>query len=264
YGTVVVPSINGYYGNVCNRNAVISRLLEKSDSLDISYYVNHLFLNTNFQIINDENLKKLLFTKNKKVVYKVENSFQGKGIYIFDEKSFDIKVIKRLGNGVFQIYIEQHPFFSDFNNSSVATIRITTTSEDNGDINARAGFFKFGREKDTHVQTSSAIKIPIDIKDGRLYEDAYFPDWSSTKELPDSKLSFSGKTLPFFNDCLVEVKKLHARIPFVRCVGWDIIIDAYNQVKLIELNGGHNGIRFHQTVQGPCFKGLNWENLSKM
>ena len=56
---------------------------------------------------------------------------------------------------------------------------------------------------------------------------------------------------------------MHSNIPFARCLGWDLIVDKHNNVLLIEVNGGHSGIRFTEMVQGPCFIGLNWENLHK-
>ncbi|WP_225036342.1 sugar-transfer associated ATP-grasp domain-containing protein [Winogradskyella sp. SM1960] len=263
YGEVVVPQLNGDYGKLGDRNAVINKIIEESDSLDICYYVNKLFLNPEYIVLNEDKLRSILFSKYERVVFKIENSIQGKGIYFFDKNSFDITTIKKLGNGVFQKFIEQHSFFSEFNKSSVSTIRITSSSNDNGDIDVRAGFLKFGRKSDTHVKTASAIKIPINIKNGKLMEDAYLPNWSTTKQLPDNNISFAGKSIPLFDDCLAEIKKMHRRIPFVRCVGWDVIVDKNDKIKLIELNGGHNGIKFHEMVYGPCFKDLNWENLKK-
>ncbi|WP_339751698.1 sugar-transfer associated ATP-grasp domain-containing protein [uncultured Winogradskyella sp.] len=263
YGEVVVPNFNGLYGDICNRTVVISNLLQETDSLDICYYANLLFLSPNYEILNEEKIKKFLFAKNEKVVFKVENSRQGKGIYIFDEKSFDIDVIRNLGNGVFQSFIEQHPFFSEFNNSSVATIRITSICDDNGNIDVNSGFFKFGRKGETHVQSASAIYIHIDVKTGKLGEDAYFPNWETMKHLPDNDIPFAGRVLPSFDACVAEVKRMHSRIPFIRCVGWDLIVDKDNKVKLIELNGGHNGIVFNEVFQGPCFKGLGWEGIKK-
>ncbi|SDH57842.1 sugar-transfer associated ATP-grasp domain-containing protein [Winogradskyella thalassocola] len=263
YGEYVVPSLKGDYGKICDRNAVISKLLQEPDSLDICYYVNHLFLNPNYEILNQEKLKHTLFSKNEKVVYKIENSLQGKGVYFFDEKSFDLNYIKKLGNGVFQKYIEQHPFFYEFHESSVATIRLTSTCDNDGNIDVKAGYFRFGRGNDTHVISDRQMRIPIDIRTGKLCDTAYFPKSESTKHLPDNEILFAGKTLPAFDNCLAEVKKLHRRVPFIRCIGWDIIVDKNDKVKLIELNGGHNGITFNEMVQGPCFRGLNWENFKK-
>jgi len=149
YGEVVVPSFNGPYGKISNRNAVINTLLSDYDSLDICYYVNHLFLNSNCDVLNEEQVKTNLFKNNDKVVFKLEDSRQGKGVYFFSNKTFNLKTINNLGNGVFQNYIEQHSFFNEFANSSVATIRLTSVCDNNGNINVRAGYFRFGRENDT-------------------------------------------------------------------------------------------------------------------
>ncbi|MDG1730909.1 MAG: sugar-transfer associated ATP-grasp domain-containing protein [Algibacter sp.] len=110
----------------------------------------------------------------------------------------------------------------------------------------------------------ATMKIPYDINSGKLYKDAYFGTWKSTKILPDSNFAFADKVLPSFDNCIAEVKRMHGNMPFARCLGWDLIVDDNNNVAFIEVNGGHNGIRFTEAVQGPCFKGLGWENLHKL
>jgi hypothetical protein len=69
--------------------------------------------------------------------------------------------------------------------------------------------------------------------------------------------------LPNFEHCISEIKRLHKSIFYIGCIGWDITIDNNNNLRIIELNGWHNGIRFHEMTQGPCFKGLRWEKLHK-
>jgi hypothetical protein len=264
YGQHVIPKINGDYGNICHRKAAINSLLKLENSLDICYYTNQLFYNTKYQILKEETLREILFLNNEIIVYKLETSQQGKGIYFFNKNNFKVNEIKKLGNGVFQNYISQHDFFSNFTKNSVATIRLTSVCDDNGKITIRAGYFRFGRDKDTHVMGSSAIKIPIDIKEGRLGELAYLPDWKSTTKLPDHNFNFKAQKLPVYEKCISEVKRMHSNIPFARCLGWDLMVDDADNVVVIEVNGGHSGIRFTEAVQGPCFKGLNWENLHKI
>lgn len=263
YGEYVVPALKGDYGRICNRTAVVNRLLNDTNCLDIGYYVNNLFLNANNEVLNVDSFKKSLFENNKKVVFKIENSLQGKGIYFFDKKTFDVKLIKQLGNGVFQSFIKQHPFFNQFNDSAVATIRLTSVCKDDGEIEVRAGYFRFGRTGDTHVISSRQMRIPIDIKKGTLYDVAFYPKSEFTKRLPDNDIEYAGMELPSFNHCVSEIKRMHRLIPFIRCIGWDVILDEKENVRIIELNGGHNGITFNEMVQGPCFKGLGWENLRK-
>ena len=263
YGSVVVPAINGEYGQICNRNAVISKLIVEFDSLDICYYANNLFIDTNCNVLSESKLIKTIFSQTKKVVFKLEDSRQGKGIYFFDKNSFDVNVIKQLGNGVFQKYIEQHEFFSNFTKSSVATIRITSVSDSYGEIKIKAGYLRLGRKNETHAKSASAMRIALNIENGKLSDDVYFPNWKSSNKLPGNNISFGGEIIPSFNKCLTEVKRMHKNIPFVRCIGWDIIVDKNDNFKLIELNGGHNSITFNETLQGPCFKDLKWENLNK-
>lgn len=263
YGEVVIPNINGQYGFLSERNAILNKLLKVSDSLDICFYVNGLFFAIDLEIIKENELKNFLFQENKKIVYKLENTQRGEGIYFFDENSFNISLIKKLGNGVFQSYIQQHSFFSKFSESSVATIRFTSTCDDFGSIDVKSSYLRFGSDQDTHVRSDSAIKIPIHLKSGKLYDNAFFPDYKSTKNLPGNKFSFAGEELPQFDKCLKEVKKMHSNIPVIRCIGWDIIIDNNNNVKLIEINGRHSAMKFSEMIHGPCFKGLNWEKLNK-
>lgn len=263
YGQIVIPSINGNYGVIGDRNAVLNGLLRDMDTLDLGYYVNQLFIDTNYNVLSEQELKKHLFKDNEKVVYKIEDSQRGQGIYFFKEKDFNTDTIKKLGNGVFQKYIIQHPFYNQFTDTSVATIRITSVCDDEGNIEPRVGYFRFGRKNDSHVISKSALKLPFNIKTGELFDTAYYPTWKPTKHLPDNDVAFAGKILPEFDKCIDKIKNMHSKVPFIRCIGWDVIVNNNNDVELIELNGGHSGIKFSETVQGPNFKGLNWEKLHK-
>lgn len=263
YGEYVVPALKGDYGKICDRASVINKLLNDKNSLDIGYYINNLFLNSSNEVLNIESFKKILFEKNDKIVFKIENSLQGKGVYFFNKNNFDVKLIRKLGNGVFQNYIVQHSFFNQFNDSAVATIRLTSVCTDDGDIEVRAGYFRFGRNGDTHVLSSSQMRIPINVKMGTLLDTAFYPKSEFTKQLPDNDVDYAGMKLPSFELCISELKRMHKLIPYIRCIGWDIIVDENDNVRVIELNGGHNGITFNEMVQGPCFKGLGWEYLHK-
>lgn len=263
YGNIVVPQLKGDYGKLGDRNVIIPKILNKPNFLDLCYYVNHLFLSLDNKVIDENKLRELLFSDNSKVVFKVENSIQGKGVYFLDESNLDLNHIKRLGNGVFQKYIIQHPFFSEFHSKSVATIRLTSISDNYGQIDVRAGYFRFASGDDTHVMSKSQMRIPINLKNGKLHNTAYFPNSKSTNFLPENDIVFSGKTVPSFENCIATVKTLHNQMPYIRCIGWDLIVDKDNNVLIIEFNGAHNGITFTEMTQGPCFKGLGWETLKK-
>jgi hypothetical protein len=73
---------------------------------------------------------------------------------------------------------------------------------------------------------------------------------------------FAGKTIPAFTQCLHTVLGHHERVPFVRCIGWDITVDSEEEVRILEWNGYHNSIILAEALQGPCFKGLGWERFA--
>lgn len=261
YCEYIVIDLKGDYGKICDRGALISNIIEDDNSSNLGFFINHLLLDINNEIYDASSFKELIFKNTDKVVFKIENSLKGKGVFFFTKETFDFEKIKKLGNGIFQKFIIQNEFFHQFNSSAVGTIRLTSVSKDNGEIEVRAGYYRFGRTNDTHVKSSTQMRIPFDINSGEFYHLAFHPNSRSTKHLPDSAIEFSGLKIPFLSKCISKVKAFHAKIPYIRCIGWDLIIDDQNEVKIIELNGGHNAITFSEIIYGPCFTGLNWEGL---
>ncbi|WP_225034854.1 sugar-transfer associated ATP-grasp domain-containing protein [Winogradskyella sp. SM1960] len=264
YAKEVIPKLNGDYGKVADRNFIIPFLLSDIETLDVAYILNGKFCSIDSKIINPNKVKDYLFEKHDKLVFKLENSKRGKGVFILDKNNFDISTFlsNGYGNGVFQKFIQQHPFFSEFADNSVATIRVTTVSDPLGNISARASYIRFGRTKDTHIKSNSAVSVSIDINSGEFHPKGYM-NWTEIDKHPDSKVSFHQKTIPYFNKCLEKAIEMHKTIPFMGCLGWDLAVDHLDKIQLIEVNGINNGIKFSEATTGPCFKDLGWNNLWK-
>ena len=207
-------------------------------------------------------MKNTLFNQSNSVVFKPDDSRQGAGIKIIYEANFNVEKLKLLGNGLFQSYINQHDFFSEFTNKSVATLRITTTFY-NDKVEIRSSYLRLGIKNDTHIQSSSAIKVIVDPLTGQLNDIGHTATWRRIESHPDNKIFFSGKHIPSYQKCVDLVKNLHRKVPYVRSIGWDVIIDNLGEVKVMEWNGAHNGIKYSESIHGPCFIGLGWENLWK-
>ena len=263
YGEIVISKLKGLYRSFSKANSLSSKILNTDQIPDIVYYVNGLFFSISLQVLPVEIIKKYLFDNNFRIIYKVDASQQGKGIHVFTKETFDIKKIFSLGNGVFKKYIDQHDFFEEIMPNSVATLRLTSVIENNGKASCRAAYLKIGRCEDTHVKSSSAIKVSVDLLSGMLQEKGYLPNFCSVKCHPDTHFIFEGKVLPKFNECVAYILKTHHEIPFCRSIGWDLTVNKDEQIQLIEWNGNHNGIKFSEATQGPCFADLGWENLWK-
>ena len=262
YDLTVKPCITGPYLEIDNK-MLSSKLLQTDCLPDVVYCLNGLFYSPTWTVLSDEIVENYIFIYSDTVVFKKDISMQGLGVYIFNRKMFDIEEIRKMGNGVIQSYINQHDFFEEFMPHSVATLRLTSVIEHDGKASCRAGYLRIGRKDDTNVMSRTAVKIPVEIKSGRLSEKGYFANWQSTNCHPDTKIIFKGKIIPKFDKCVEFVKNTHLKIPFCRSVGWDISINKNDEIQLMEWNGGHNDIKFSEATQGPCFADMGWENLWK-
>ena len=263
YGKVVLPKVNGQYKDLSELKSLSTELIKSKAIPDILRIMNGRFFDNNMKELAIGEIENYLFNKHEKVVFKLDNSIRGKGIWIFERDNFDAKKIKKLGNGVFQKFINQHTFFEKFSPNVVTTLRLTTVSTKESKISLRAAYLRVGRTKDSHLVATSNIRIAVDLKTGALYKKAHFPDWSSTKQHPDTDVKFSGNHIPDFEEAVEVVKSLHEKVPYIMCIGWDVVIDKQENVLIMEWNADHNDIKFSEAHSGPCFCGLGWENLWK-
>ena len=263
YGRVVVPTLNGGYGRTSNLKS-LQRAMFLSDAFpDVAYFANGLFIAPGNAVIPPDAVARHLFANGDSLVFKIDDSIQGRGIHFFDRTTFDIDKIKALGNGVFQAKIVQHETLARFAPRSVATLRMTTAVNDEGTISLRACYLRLGREADTHVQSGTHVRVPVDCATGELGEAGYLTNWRAVRAHPDSDVPFAGVTIPAFADCLAMVLEHHKKVPYVRCVGWDVAVADDGSVKLMEWNGGHNDVKFSEATQGPCFADLGWDRLAR-
>lgn len=263
YGAVVRPKLKGAYGRISALKSLHPAIFSSESFPDILSYSNGVFFDKEYRVIHPDSVIDKIFSDQDKVVFKLDNSSRGQGIYFLSRASFDLNRIYDLGNGVFQSFIRQHELFQDFEGKSVATLRMTTVIDHAGTTSLRAGYLRLGDGTDTHVQSRSHLRIPIDIKSGAFNNVGYTPDWLQIEGHPASKMKFEGKVIPAYDECLKLVTSLHKKVPYARCIGWDLAVDDQERVRIMEWNAQHNDIKFSEATQGPCFSDLQWERLRK-
>ncbi len=261
YGSIVQHALKGKYGSVSDLKSLSYKFFKGTAFPDLAYYVNGLFISTNYDILQTGEIKNILFKDSETIVFKKDNSMRGWDVYFFNKNTFNVEQVYRLGNGVFQDYINQHQVFEEILPSSVATIRATTILDDKGNSSLRGCLLKVSRCTETHTKSESSIRIPIDIKTGEIESIGYLHNWHIVDTHPDTRVQFSNMVIPNFKNCITEILKLQKMIPQVRCIGWDFTIDKNNALKVMEWNSGYNGISFCEATQGPCFADLGWEKL---
>ncbi|WP_405410838.1 sugar-transfer associated ATP-grasp domain-containing protein [Maribacter sp. Asnod1-A12] len=258
YYNVIIPQIQGEYGKISFLKPLTNKLLNTVVCPDIAYYINKQWFTSDFKQLPSKEVQKLAFSFSETIVYKSDKSFQGRGISIYNKNTFKLSLIEKEGNGTLQSYITQHHFFNDFMSSSLATIRMTTVMDCNGNSTLRSSYLRLGRKNDTHITSKNHIKIPIESETGRLTEFGYLPNWQTINCHPDTKTVFKNKKIPNYNTCIEKVLNLHMQLPMVKSIGWDLVVDSKGEFILMEWNGYGNDIKFSEATQGPCFADLNW------
>lgn len=262
YKSVVAPQLSGNYTQIANLRLLESLIFTDKHIPTIGYYARGFFYNKNNEVVSNNEIEKKIFKSNSKVLFKLDTSFRGKGVYVYSTENFNPNEIRSLGTGIFQPYIKQHDFFNQFNTNSVATIRITTTNDSCGKIKINGAYLRLSLKRDEIVRSDNSIRIPIDVTDGKLFETGLDSDWNICKKHPNSTVLFKNKIIPLFDKCKEVVQILHNKIPFVKCIGWDLIVDKNEEVVIMEWNAVGNDIDYHEISNGPCFQDLKWEKLA--
>lgn len=255
YSEVVIKEIEGIFSLQSEMKPITNRVLKTKNLPDLLYVHGGMFLEPdNYNVVSNDEAFDLLFSKYDEVIFKSNNSMEGSGIKFYKKANWIAGEIEK-DSGVFQEIIKQHDVFNNIFPYPGATIRLTTALDLNGNAKVRAAYLRLGRINDDskHVQSSSAIRIPIKLSTGELATEGYTADWRSTKKHPDTGVTFEGSIIPSFKEACTEVEGLHNNYPFVQSVGWDVSINENEQVQIMEWNSAHNSITFSEAIQGPCF-----------
>jgi len=261
YSDYIVQQLKGEYGKLSNSKAVSRRLLGNTPLIpDLASSVNGLFHTSDGEPIVRAALADYLFAQCDKIVFKIDDSRQGRGVFVYDRSNFPANRTQ-FSNGVFQSFIQQHEFFNQFSSNGVATIRLITVVDDGGVASCRSALVRIPRQADSHVKTASAIKVAIDMDSGTLFDSALMSNMSPLSHHPDSNHAFTAQTIPGFHKCMEACTALQAKMPFARTIGWDLAIGTDENPVIMEWNGVDHDLFFSEVMQGPCFADLGWEKL---
>jgi len=105
--------------------------------------------------------------------------------------------------------------------------------------------------------------VAIMSEEGELGSFGYSEGGGRYMRHPDTNYEFEKKRIPLFKEAVETCVLLHTSVPHFRIIGWDVAISDEERIRLLEWNGAFTDIIFHQCINGPCFSGLNWEQLRK-
>jgi hypothetical protein len=262
YQEVVTGALNARPGQVSTAKTFSNRIFASEMLPDLGYVIRGRFFDRAFEPVPPGRARQILFEQGNRVIFKVNASGQGRGIAVYARDAVDDATISSLRDGVFQAFIDQHPFFAGISPNSVATLRITSVMDRDGRPSVRAAYVRGGRTEDAYVRSDHQVRAEVDLATGRISAHAYLPDWKEVAAHPDTGFVFgSAGVIPAWPAIMAAVLQLHRSVPQVACIGWDVILDKEGNVKLMEWNADKNTIIFHEMVTGPCFADLGWPSL---
>ncbi|ACB86095.1 sugar-transfer associated ATP-grasp domain-containing protein [Natranaerobius thermophilus] len=263
FGYIVAPKINKQIGRIANIKTLSKKIIDTNLIPDKFYFIDNTWYDENFNLIDVKYVKEQILKYAKEYYLKKDGTSQGKGVTRIDKDNFNLLDISNLGDCVIQESVRQADWFDKIITGKVATIRITTVKGTDHRMKARASFLRVERQNSRLVKSENAVKIPIVDDKGTLGSHGLDSNWKRHSEHPDSKFEFNNKKIPNFSKAVKACEELHAKIPHFTIIGWDTIITNYGEVKVLEWNAGHPGIKFSEALTGPCFCDMGWEELWK-
>ena len=259
FGAVVVPSVNKHLGYVTGLKTLSARILQSDAIPDIAYHVDRVFYGKDFSVITRDLLSDIAIQAGTHVFVKADRSGQGKDIVKIASRDLRGVDFGEIGDCVIQSAVEQHEFFENIISGPIATLRITTVKNVLGVVEVRAAFLRLGRRGSDRIGDTSVCVSVVDSS-GRLDAFGYY-HWHRLEAHPDTGASFAGEYVPEYAKAVRTCVELHAQVPHLTVVGWDVTISKDSSIKVFEWNGGHCDIKFSEATVGPCFTGLDWESL---
>ena len=229
--------------------------------------IDGFFYTYNYEILNlnEISFSKLLNNYEIVLIKPALESGRGKKIDLFKKinekflnKQNKLLTLQYLTNNyganfLIQDYIKQHKYFSQFNPSSVNTIRIFTyRSVINDEIKVLHTVLRIGK-KGNFVDDQFFGGIACKINDSHLLNN-YATDKFGNKYYESNGIKFSEVSeVPMIDEMknlsvIIAKKNIHSRL-----MGFDFSVDSMKNVKLIEVNNQYAGINFFQMNSAPVF-----------
>lgn len=260
---IVCSSLNGSLQPIGRVKTLTQKFLHTSALPDLAYHVNGSWVLSDGEPSDALGISQTLLVQYPVVFLKSDHSSQGKDIRKVAREDFLSIDFKALGDFVLQAPIIQHPFFEQISPGSVASLRITTLKLSTAPAEALQSGLRLGLRGATHVYLPNCVVLPVWIGDGKLYDCGFLGAWERVFSHPDTEVAFSGLQIPKFQEMKNFCAQLHDRNPHFGMIAWDVVLDADEQVKLMEWNTVTPSFEMSEAATGPHFKGLGLEDLWK-
>lgn len=195
----------------------------------------------------------ILIDYDNEVVIKEDGGLGGQKVKFIDSNIINLKNLQEIPNFVIQPVIKQHKSLKALSPNAVSTLRIVTFMKENGDIDIKYTYLRFGMGESRVDNLSSGGAACYVDKNGNLTGLAYNKQGLTVgSEHPDTGFRFETLSIPNYEMILDYCKHSHLIFPYLRLIGWDITINEEAEPILLEWNVSP-GIWLEEAMFGPCW-----------
>ena len=233
--------------------------------------VNGILRDGNNELLEKEDITKLVSNKECVLKKTVETS-SGRDVFIcefvndVDKKSglTIMEIISQLGeNFVAQEKLTQFEELSTIYPNSINTFRVMSYIVNNEIFVAPIALriARGGADRDNVHYGGITVGVG---EDGYLFNTAFSEYGEKFTEHPDTKVVFEGYRISKVENLIESAKKLHACIPQLKMVSWDLSIDKDGNICIIEVNTSGQSAWFPQMIQGKSLFGDHTEYMLQL
>lgn len=258
-------NINGEYRIILDDKRLFELIFSKYTKVPkILYFLkNNKIYDSNQNEVEIDCLNKTLMEQ--KLFFRINSAGGGNGVhlieyvdgkFLIDGLEASLQNIYLFSEGTFSAFLGQLDYSSNIYPKSTNTIRMVTIN-DNGNFEIVACAHRFGTHISGFVDNASSggIFSDIDIETGEL--DSAYSYFVNEKydQHPDTGKQIKGVKIPYWDKVKKDLLAIHKKVPYLKFVAWDVVIQKDGEIAIIEGNASSDVILL-QTKKGLRFEKL--------
>ena len=230
--------------------------------------IGSLLFDEKYRLINIQNALKIIESEYEIIIKPSQESGSGRGIAFYKTREAKNEIRNFLENNkekdyIIQAIVQQHESLAAIYPNALNTIRVTTLLLDDG-VHVLSSILRMGAGK-SRVDNASNGGVSVGINSGgKLNKFGHVLYKGTAVEKHPNGFRFENFEVPEFDKIIYTVKRLAQYTGNFRLVSWDMTVDCFGNVILVESNMRKGGIAIHQFNNGPLFGDLTERVLSEV
>lgn len=263
---VIEKKLNGSFPKLFENKSYYKKLFHDSIFVDnILHKIGGIYYDMNYDPISTKEVNSLLDDMKYPVIVKKSlDTGGGRDIIFAYSKTELFNAIEKFFDLVVQPVLSPHPYFKQFHDYGLNTIRVCLYKPDhNENIHLLNANLRLGRDGHLDNETQGGLVCNLD-DDGKLNK--FVVDKNGTRYYvhPNSGIEFSTHPpIPNFEKLKEISIALARKIPCVSIISLDLAMDDKGDWKIIEINLRQQTIRFSQYAGKPFFGKFTQEVIDR-